>query len=516
MEINFKSRKLILLLVALLGGATTVGIIAATIGGNDGASNQPSSSTNSSNSTSQSSLASSNEEQVIRDFQFSNARFTANAYPTNFQPIRFVDDGLGGFYAMGRLRTNGLMDNASIPSIARVNEDFESAWTLDFDLGYQEGTTYSQNYNFNTIYHGALLDNKTLLVFGEARGHLLLADNTTRVQLGGIFEGENIPTSTIRVFFYGTVTIEGEFTMIDYILSENYGFGEAYISDVYSLGNDEFIVIGRANYDQGLFEGVTLSQSTTSSYIAHFAFENNELNTLNIESFSGLGQLSVNRTFLKDDLLVLSAQATGTIQGYPALNYASTVTYPLFIGFNIDSFEVSWMTAEDSLKINRVGNESRYVNTGNIILGHDGTFLAIVQHRDNDLPNNNSTFVVELSTLGSVVEVRTLGDLNSNSTYFIGRTVSGYFTLGDTSAPLGPYESAGGNDLFLTILDKDFEITSFEVWGGENRDGMASWPTVLNSGILVFAADTSSSTGNLAEALEKTDTNSTNFLVILS
>jgi hypothetical protein len=510
MEIKLKSKKLILLLVLLLGVGTTVGIVAATLGGNEGSSTPSSSS----NGTSGGSIPASNEDQVIRDFQFSNARFTMDAYPINFQPIRFVDDGFGGFYAMGRLRTNNETDAASIPSIVRVNEDFESAWTLDFDLGYQEGITYSQNYSFSTIYHGALLDNKTLLVFGETTGHLLLADNT-RVQLGGIFEGENIPTTTRRVFFYGIVTDEGEFTMIDYLTTDN-NLGDAYISDMYSLGNDEFIVIGRANYNQGIFEGVTLTQAISSSYIAHFAFENNELTTLNIENFAGSGQFSVNRTFLKDDLLVLSTQATGTIEGYPALNYAETVMYPLFIGFNIDSFEVAWMTAEDSLKINRIGNESRYVNTGNVILGHDDTFLAVIQHRDNDLGTNNSTFVVELSTLGSVVEVRTLGDLNSNSTYFIGRTLSGYFTLGDTSATTGPYESAGGNDLFLTILDKDFEITSFEVWGGENRDGMASWPTVLNSGILIFAADTSSSTGNLAEALEKTDTTRTNFLVILS
>lgn len=99
---------------------------------------------------------------------------------------------------------------------------------------------------------------------------------------------------------------------------------------------------------------------------------------------------------------------------------------------------------------------------------------------------------------------------------FIGRTESGYFTLGNTSATTGAYASAGNIDILLTITDRDFEVTSFEVWGGENGDGMASWPTVLNSGIHTFASFTSSATGNLAEALEKTDTTPTNFLIILS
>lgn len=158
--------------MALLGGTTTVGIIAANIGGNDGASNPPSSSTNSSNSTSQSSLASSNEEQVIRDFQFSDARFNRSAYPANFQPFRFIDDGLGGFYGAGYLKT-GLNQSTSVPSIVRVNEDFTSEWVFELDFGQEEGTSY-QDIGPNTFYHGALLDHGNLLVFGQIQGFLLL------------------------------------------------------------------------------------------------------------------------------------------------------------------------------------------------------------------------------------------------------------------------------------------------------------------------------------------------------
>ena len=518
MKINFKSRKALIGLVAFLGFGVTAGVVAVTTGGNaNSSSSLTSNSTNSStnNSTnSTSNTPSNNEEQIITDFEFSNGQFVNTAFPLGFTPSRFVDDNEGGFYAMGRLAENNSTTKPQ-PAIVRVGEDFTPIWTLAIDLGYQNSTTYSNNNNWRTRFHnGGLLENGDLLVFGEAVGYLLLSDNSTRVALGGIFSGESIPTTTNSVFFYGVVSQDGEFTLIDYILTNN-SFGDSYIADMYLLGNDEFVLVGRAYYDQGIFTGITLPQNNQSSYILHVSYQNDTLTTQNLFQFTSSINLFINRSFKDGVNLVIAGNATGSIAGIENFDYGSNLSYGFLLSFDLEAWSLNWATPIDSLKVDRNTDQNGFINSYNVILGHEDAYVMLLQRRVN---NNNvfTTYLVEVSKTGEVLGTQTLGEENTNSTYFIGRTVSGYFTLGNTTATTGIYASNGAEDLFLTIMNEDFEITSFEIWGGNNLDAMQTWPTVLNNGTLIFGAYTNSTTGDFAEAFNKTTNTEESFLIVLS
>jgi len=512
-----KDKKKLGLLILLLVGTVTVGTTAVIFNQPQEAPNSSISNSNNTTSTtvgSSSTVTSSAEtssaatSELINDFSFDDAEFV-NALPLGFQPRRFVQGPDNIIVALGVYYIANI--EPPIPQIVVLDQNYNILLDYKLDIGFNENVNYSIENNGNySLMHGVMLENQDVLIFGQYRGHLLKSDST-KEPLGGIFADANIPTSVNLIYFF----LKLEKTSLEVSLVEVVSNGSelniysGFVQDFIALGGDEFFISGQTQLSSGLFVNrPALSGGFTVGFLIKFSFVNGVITLIDDIYISNTGYTNVTRSVFFNGKIYFTGQSSGNggnfaDKGIPNANS----TFP-YIGIVQEStFTLTVVNPiENRIRDNTMNNSFM----GNIAIGHGNKIVATVHGITADThpsPNATVASVLEIDPItADIIEEYTIA-IDNVSNYFIGKTESGYFLLGRTSATTSSFASNGGSDMLLVVLNQAFEISQIVIWGGTTEDAMQTWPLITSRGTLIFGVSTNSRDGTFASITEGTPAN---------
>ena len=494
-------KKLSLALLLLTGtvAVTTTAVVLS----NPGSEASQSSNSGQSSTSSSSSSSSSQESEVINDFNFDDAEFV-NVLPVGFESRRYVQGPNDQIMVVGFSRETQLY----VPQFVVLDSDYTILHSYEVNVGAENGTTYLNNDIGNsTFMNGVTLENGDYLLYGQYRGHLLKNDNT-RVQLGGLFASENIPVETAQLYFMVTVsssTFNVDLVEVSYTTGNQSNFG-GWIQDFTALGNDEFLISGTTSFQTGLFVNRPSNVNSNVGFVIKFGYTNSGLTLLDDLYFSNSSYTNLSRTLFHNDKIYVAGHTVGnegTFSGLSSL--ASNSRFPFLIVIDEATFTVTHIAPVLDRIVTNVENNEAFI--GNIVLGHDGKLVGTVYGRTNSthsMPNSQVSsvlsFNLEDGTVANEYVISQSGDLVH--TYYVGRTETGYFLLGNTEATSGSFLSSGQNDMLMVVLNKSFAITEIVIWGGGGSDYMQTWPLITSRGTLIVGVGTNSTDGTFAEFTE--------------
>lgn len=199
--------------------------------------------------------------------------------------------------------------------------------------------------------------------------------------------------------------------------------------------------------------------------------------------------------------------------------------YNLFITSNNEIIIYGSFYSTDINGLENKGDQDvafvKYSKDGQILLqrgfgGCDYDYISkIIEDKDNNLIvtgsssstdidnfNNNGSsaaYILKYDKNGNIINNLFIdGDASDSASFISPINDENYVVVGTTmSSKIGEYENHGSIDAYISIIDKNFEIISLQMWGGSGTDAFNSEIIYKNNNLFFFTEFLSNDIDNL-------------------